>query len=143
MCMGNGAVTKAARKAAREAGVAAQEELRQRTRANVADLATFFSARDRGEAVDEWLAQRQQALSEQAAARRGEQRRQCGQALAAMRDRGETFREIARLAGVTEKGVRELIRDAEAAPAAATRLSVVPAAAESVDALALGAHTEQ
>ena len=30
-----------------------------------------------------------------------------------MRDRGETLREIARMAGISEKAVRELIREAE------------------------------
>lgn len=132
--MGNGAVTKAARKAAREAAVAVQEELRQRTRANVADLATFFSARERAEAVDGWLAERQKALGEQAAQRRSEQRGQCGRALRAMRDRGEPLREIARLAGIAEKTVRELIRDAEAAPAGRGPLAVVSPAAVPVDA---------
>ena len=88
---------------------------RARTRANVEDLAAFFSARERADSVDEWLSQRQQALREQAAQRRGEQRVLCGRALRAMRERGESVREIAGMAGVTEKTVRELIREAEAA----------------------------
>jgi hypothetical protein len=54
-------------------------------------------------------------LRQQAAQRRGEQRVLCGRALRAMRERGESVREIAGLAGVTEKTVRELIREAEAA----------------------------
>ena len=57
----------------------------------------------------------QQALREQAAQRRGEQRVQCGLALRAMRDRGESLREVARMAGVAEKTARELIREADAA----------------------------
>ncbi|MBY0443552.1 MAG: hypothetical protein K2Q25_15700 [Mycobacteriaceae bacterium] len=117
--MGNKAITKGARRAAREAAVAAQEELARRTRANVADLAVFFSARERADAVDEWLAERQQALWDQATQRRGEQRVQCGQALRSMRDRGENVREIARMTGVAEKNVRELIREADAAANAA------------------------
>lgn len=40
-------------------GAAAQEELARRTPASVEDLATFFSAYERTEAVDEWLAARQ------------------------------------------------------------------------------------
>ncbi len=40
----------------------------------------------------------------------------CGRALRAMRERGESVREIAGLAGVTEKTVRELIREADAIP---------------------------
>lgn len=96
--------------------MAAQEDLARRTRANVEDLATFFSARERADAVDEWLAGRQQLLREQAAQRRGEQRVQCGRSLRAMRDRGETVREIARMAGVAEKTVREMIKEADAVP---------------------------
>jgi hypothetical protein len=120
MFMGNKAITKEARRAAREAAAASQEELARRTRANVEDLAAFFSARERSDAVDEWLAERQQTLREQAAQRRGEQRVQCGRALRSMRDRGESLREIARMAGVTDKTVRELIREAEAAPESGT-----------------------
>ena len=111
--MGNKAVSKEARRAAREAATASQQEVIQRTKANVEDLAAFFDARERAEAVDEWLAERQQALAEQAARRRAAQRLQCGTALRAMRDRGETLREIARMAGISEKAVRELIRESE------------------------------
>jgi hypothetical protein len=115
MFMGNKAITKEARRAAREVAAASQEELARRTRANVEDLAAFFSASERADAVDEWLAERQQTLREQAAQRRGEQRVQCGRALRSMRERGESLRQIARMAGVTEKTVREFIREAEAA----------------------------
>lgn len=113
--MGNKAVSNEARRAARAAASAAQDELMRRTRANVEDLATFFSARERIDAVDEWLAERQQVLCEQAAQRRGVQRVVGGRALRAMRDRGESVREIARMAGVAEKTARELIREAGAA----------------------------
>jgi len=126
--MGNKAVSKEARRAAREAATAAQEEVIRRTKANVEDLAAFFDARARADAVDEWLAERQQALGEQAAQRRGAQRLQCGTALCAMRDRGETVREIARMAGISEKAVRELIREAESTePAAAAAPPPPPA----------------
>lgn len=111
--MGNKAVSKEARRAARQAAAAAQEEVIRRTKANVEDLAAFFDARERSEAVDAWLAERQRALAEQAAQRRSVQRMQCGTALRAMRDRGETLREIARMAGISEKAVREVIRAAE------------------------------
>jgi hypothetical protein len=117
--MANKVISKEARRAAREAAAASQEELARRTRANVEDLAAFFSARERAEKVDEWLAERQQALGGQAAQRRGEQRVQCGRALRSMRERGESLREIARMAGATDKTVRELIREAEAAGAPA------------------------
>lgn len=85
----------------------------RRTKANVEDLASFFDARDRVDAVEGWLSERQQALAEQAARRRRAHRVRCGAALRAMRDRGESIREIARMAGISEKVVRELIRDAE------------------------------
>jgi hypothetical protein len=114
----SGATTKAARRAARAAAVAAQEELARRTRANMEDLAVFFSARERADAVDEWLAERVAALHAQAAQRRDGHRRQCGIALGAMRDRGESLRDVARMAGVGEKSVRELIRAADATSSA-------------------------
>lgn len=118
--MANSATTKAARRAARQAAVAAQEELARRTRANVEDLATFFSAHERAEAVEEWLRERTEALREQAAQRRAQQRRQCGAALRSMRDRGESLRQIAQMASIAEKSVRELIKTVEpsAAPVA-------------------------
>jgi hypothetical protein len=110
--MASGATTKAARRAARAAAVAAQEELARRTRANMEDLAVFFSARERADAVDAWLTERVAALQAQAARRRDGHRRQCGIALRAMRDRGESVGGIARMAGTGEKAVRDLIRAA-------------------------------
>jgi hypothetical protein len=56
--MGNKAITKEARRAAREAAAASQEELARRTRANVEDLAAFFSAREREDALEAWLTER-------------------------------------------------------------------------------------
>jgi hypothetical protein len=111
--MGHSATTKAARRAARVAAVAAQEELARRTRANVEDLAAYFSAQQRAEAVDDWLKEKVQVLAGQAGRRRLEQRRRCGAALRSMKDRGESLREIAGMAGIGEKAVRELIRLAE------------------------------
>ena len=114
--MASGATTKAARRAARAAAVAAQEELARRTRANMEDLAVFFSARERVEMVDEWLAERVAVLQAQAAQRRDEQRRACGIALRSMRGRGESLRDIARMASTREKAVRDLIRAAGTDP---------------------------
>jgi len=125
--MANTVISKQARRAAREAASAAQDDVVRRTRANVEDLGRYFSARERVEAVDGWLAARQQVLHEDADRRRGTQRVVCGQALAAMRDRGEPLREIARMAKLSEKQARELIREAEAAAQNATP----PAADES------------
>lgn len=126
--MGNKAVSKEARRAAREAAAAAQEEVIRRTKANVEDLAAFFDARDRAEAVDVWLAERQQVLAEQAAQRRCAHRLQGGTALRAMRDRGETLREIARMAGISEKAVRDLIRETESSEGSGELVAAVEAA---------------
>lgn len=128
--MGNKAVSKEARRAAREAAAAAQEEIIRRTKANVEDLATFFDARDRADAVDVWLAERQQVLAEQAAQRRCAHRLQGGTALRAMRDRGETLREIARMAGISEKAVRDLIRETDSAEGSGEPGPVAAEAAE-------------
>ncbi|MBY0443144.1 MAG: hypothetical protein K2Q25_13590 [Mycobacteriaceae bacterium] len=46
--------------------------------------------------------------------RRQHQHLQDGLTLRAMRERGETLREIARMAGVAEKTVRELIKNTDA-----------------------------
>ena len=55
------------------------------------------------------------ALQAQAARRRDRHHRPCGIALRSMRDRGESVRDIARMSGVGEKVVRDLIRAAGAA----------------------------
>lgn len=112
--MANTTISKHARQAARKAAAAAAAELAARNRANVEDLATFFNAHERADGVDEWLAERQAALQEQARQRRSGFVRDGGLALRAMRDRGESLREIAAMTGLTEKKVRDAIRDAEA-----------------------------
>jgi hypothetical protein len=76
--MASSATTKAARRGARDATIAAQGEIARRTRANMDDLTVFFSARQRVDAVDDWLAERVEALRVQPDARRADQRRQCG-----------------------------------------------------------------
>lgn len=128
--MANTVISKQARRAAREAASAAQDDVVRRTRANVEDLGRYFSARERVDAVDGWLAARQQVLREDAERRRGAQRVVCGQALAAMRDRGEPLREVARMAKLSEKQARELIREAEAAAQNATPPAADDAAAQ-------------
>jgi hypothetical protein len=120
------ATTKAARRAARAAAVAAQEELARRTRANMEDLAVFFSAHERADSVEGWLAERVAALQAQAAQRREGHHRQCGIALRSMRDRGESLRDIARMAGVGEKVVRDLIRAAGATSSPVTAPEALP-----------------
>lgn len=132
-CMANSGVSKAARKAAREAAAAAQEEQLRRQKANVEDLAKYFTAKRRVDDVAEWLSERTAELAERAAQRREEQRRECGLALKAMQDRGESVREIARLAGVSEKAVRDLIRTASAAPAPPAARAEEPSAGEAVN----------
>jgi hypothetical protein len=110
---------KAARKAARESALEANAELARRTKLNVDDLTTFFASMSRADTVDAWLNEKIAALKAQAAKRRNAERRQAGVALAAMRERGEQVRDIARLARISEKQVRDLIRHAEAATGAA------------------------
>jgi hypothetical protein len=117
--MASSATTKAARRAAREVTIAAQQAVAARTRANMDDLTVFFSARQRADAVDDWLKERVAALKEQADERRAGQLRECGVALRAMKERGESVRDIAQMAGVSEKTARELIRSGGAGEAAA------------------------
>jgi hypothetical protein len=117
--MASSTTTKAARKAAREAVVTAQADLARRNRANMDDLAVFLSARQRADQVDDWLTERVAALKVQADQRRAGQLRECGVALRAMKDRGESVRDIARMAGISEKTARELIRSSTTGEAGA------------------------
>jgi hypothetical protein len=112
--MANTTISKHARQAARQAAAAEAAKLAERNRANVEDLATFFNAHERAEGVDEWLAERQEALQQQAKERRSGFVRDGGLALRAMRDRGESVHGIATMTGLTDKAVRDAIREAEA-----------------------------
>lgn len=100
-------------RAAREAVKASQREVLERAARNADDLAVFFSSRERLDAVDDWLQAKITGLKVQAEAKRAEHRRTAGLALVALRGRGETLRDIARLTGAGEKSLRELIRCAE------------------------------
>jgi hypothetical protein len=131
--MASSATTKAARRAAREATIAAQEEIARRTRANMDDLTVFFSARQRADAVDDWFKDRVAALKVQADERRAGQLRDCGAALRAMKDRGESIRDIGRMAGIREKTVRELIRSSDGG-------EVAPSGAGGEGAVVLNGH---
>jgi hypothetical protein len=117
--------SKTAVRAAREAVRAAQKDVLERAARNSEDLAVFFSSQERLAAVDDWLEAKIAGLREQADGKRAEHRRTAGLSLIALRDRGETVRDIAALTGVGEKALRELIRYAEqSAPAAdAARLT--------------------
>jgi hypothetical protein len=117
MVMTNSKATKAARKAAREAVVAAQEELVKRANANKDDLARFFTARDRAAEIATSFKERRDALEARENNMRDAQLMHQGIALRAMRDRGEEIAEITRLAGIDAKTVRELIKIAEQQPA--------------------------
>lgn len=112
--MANTTISKHARQAARQAAAAEAAKLAERNRANVEDLATFFNAHERADGVDEWLAERQEALQQQAKERRSGFVRDGGLALRAMRDRGESVHGIATMTGLTDKAVRDAIREAEA-----------------------------
>ena len=107
------AKSKTAVRAAREAVRASQKEVLERAARNAEDLAVFFSSRERLDGVDDGLEGKIAGLREQAEVKRGEHRRTAGVALAALRDRGETMRDISRLTGMGEKALRELVRFAE------------------------------
>lgn len=105
--------SKTAVKAARAAVQAAQREVLERAARNADDLAVFFSSQERLDGVDEWLETKVAALREQAEDKRVEHRRAAGAALKALRERGESVREIAQMAATSEKAIRELIRFAD------------------------------
>ena len=105
----------AARKAARQAQAAAQAAAAERLKLNVEDLATFFTEQGRASAVDEWLLVQQAKLRAAADRRRLTHRRAAGMALRAIRERGESVKSIAALAGVTENVIRGLIKGAASA----------------------------
>ena len=105
--------SKTAVRAAREAVRASQKEVLERAARNAEDLAVFFSSRERLDGVDDWLEGKIAGLRQQAEVKRAEHRRTAGVALAALRDRGETMRDISRLTGMGEKVLRELVRFAE------------------------------
>ena len=105
--------SKSAVRAAREAVRASQKEVLERAARNAEDVAVFFSSRERLDAVDEWLEAKAAGLKEQAEGKRAEHRRTAGQAVMALRDRGQTLRDITRLTGVSGKALSELIRSAE------------------------------
>ncbi|MBV9088317.1 MAG: hypothetical protein JO044_00190 [Mycobacteriaceae bacterium] len=110
--MGSATSKVEARKAARQAQAAAQAAAALRAKLNVEDLATFFAAQSRADAVEEWLVQQQGKLHAEADGRRAAQRRTAGAALRSIRDRGETTRSVAALAGISETVVRALIKEA-------------------------------
>jgi hypothetical protein len=109
--------SKSAVRAAREAVQAAQREVLERAARNAEDLAVFFSSRERLAAVDEWLEVKTAGLKEVAEGKRAEHRRTAGLAVIALRDRGESLRDIARLTRVSEHALREMIRLAESGAA--------------------------
>jgi hypothetical protein len=113
--------SKSAVRAAREAVKASQKEMLERAACNADDLAVFFSSRERLDEVDEWLETKTAGLKQQAERKRTEYRRAAGQAVIALRDRGQTLRDITGLTGVSMKALRELIRVAGSGTVAASR----------------------
>lgn len=93
--------------------VATQEELVRQARANEDDLAAFFAAKQRADDVDTWLQDRVKALHAQAEKRRTEEHRRCGTAMRALRARGQSLVELARITGLPQRGVRDLIKLAD------------------------------
>lgn len=126
--------SKSAVRAAREAVRASQKEVLERAARNAEDLAVFFSSQERLDGVDDWLEAKIAGVRVQAEGKRAEHRRAAGLALAALRDRGETMRDMARLTGVGEKALRELMRFADAStPGSAAGAAVTDPGAEGAD----------
>ena len=123
--------SKSAVRAAREAVKASQREVLERTARDAEDLAVFFSSRERLDAVEEWLEAKIAGLEVQAEGKRAEHRRAAGLAVIALRDRGQTLRDVARLTGLSERALRELIRCADGA----TEREVAALASDCVEAL--------
>lgn len=105
--------SKSAVRAAREAVKASQKEMLERAACNADDLAVFFSSRERLDEVDEWLETKTAGLKLQAERKRAEHLRTTALAVIALRDRGQTMRDIIGLTGVSGKALRELIRHTE------------------------------
>ena len=95
--------SKSAVRAAREAVKASQKEVLERAARNAEDLAVFFSSRERLDAVDEWLEAEDRRASRTGRGQACRASAAAGRRCVALRDRGETVRDIARLAGMTEK----------------------------------------
>lgn len=101
----------------RQQAAAAAREARER--ANIGDLTEYMVRAAQADEVDGWLAARTEKLKEEAERRRCAHRTAAGKALQAMRLRGESVSAIASQTGLSLARVREYLRIAATAEAAA------------------------
>lgn len=106
---------KAARARLLEARAQAAAERARRERENIGDLAEFMVQVAKVDEVDVWLRDRVAKLQAEAEERRRRHKVAAGQALQAMRLRGETNAAIAAQAGVSTTKLRDYLQAATAA----------------------------
>lgn len=108
--MGYTKSTRDARARARESRAAKRRQHLEQTKADLKDLNNFLNARHQLRVVDFWLDSKVSELHTQADARRAASRAMASEALAAMRGRGLTIDEIARMAGLTTEAINNHLR---------------------------------
>ncbi|SKS73489.1 Uncharacterised protein [Mycobacteroides abscessus subsp. bolletii] len=108
--MANKRTMEQARKEARARLVREQQDKAERDRKSVDDAARIVLARTRAEEVDEWQAKQVAAVAVEADRKRREHQDSARLAVERMRERGDTIKSIATLAGVSEGEIRKLSR---------------------------------
>lgn len=108
--MANKRTMEQARKEARARLVREQQDKAERDRKSVDDAARIVLARTRAEEVDEWQAKQIAAVAIEADRKRREHQDSARLAVERMRERGDTIKAIAALAGVSEGEIRKLTR---------------------------------
>ncbi|QZH69421.1 hypothetical protein [Mycolicibacterium farcinogenes] len=104
------------RRKVREAQTRAQQERLKRESDNREDMVAFLLAEQKLQAVDGWEAEHLAQVRGEAEQRRHEQRVEGAKALARLKARGETIKDIAALGDVPEKLVRSYIKLAAQTP---------------------------
>lgn len=106
------------RRKVREAQTRAQQERLKRESDNREDIVAFLLAEQKLQAVDDWEAEHVAQVHGDAEQRRHEQRVEGAKALARMKARGESIKDIAVLGDVPEKLVRSYLKLAASTAAA-------------------------
>lgn len=104
------------RRKVREAQTRAQQERLKRESDNREDMVAFLLAEQKLRAVDGWEAEHLAQVRGEAEQRRHEQRVEGAKALARLKARGETIKDIAALGDVSEKLVRSYLKLAAQTP---------------------------
>lgn len=104
------------RRKVREAQTRAQQERLKKESDNREDMVAFLLAEQKLQAVDGWEAEHLAQVRGEAEQRRHEQRVEGAKALARMKARGETIKDIAALGDVPEKLVRSYLKLAAQTP---------------------------